>query len=51
MGAPGRRLQAAGVHRLVKLTDTLIAATAVEHSLPVVTQDGDHDAVAPAHPR
>ena len=42
--------QAAGVHRLVKLTDALIAATAVEHGLPVVTQDDDYDAIAQAHP-
>ena len=41
--------QAAGVHRLVKLTDALIAATAVEHGLPVVTQDDDYDAIARAH--
>jgi len=43
--------QAAGVHRLVKLTDALIAATAVEHGLPVVTHDDDYDAIARAHPR
>lgn len=42
--------QAAGVHRLIKLTDALIAATAVEHGLPVVTQDDDYDAIARAHP-
>jgi predicted nucleic acid-binding protein len=36
---------------LVKLTDALIAATAVEHGLPVVTQDDDYDAIARAHPR
>jgi len=29
--------KAAGVHRTIKLTDTLIAATAIEHGLPVVT--------------
>lgn len=40
---------AAGIHRTVKLTDALIAATAVEHGLPVVTQDGDFDAMAAAH--
>ncbi|MDQ6527470.1 PIN domain-containing protein [Nocardioides sp. LHD-245] len=40
----------AGVHRAVKLTDSLIAATAVEHGLPVVTQDADFDALARAHP-
>lgn len=42
--------RSAGVHRLVKLTDALIAATAVEHGLPVVTQDDDYDAIARAHP-
>ena len=41
---------AAGVHRLVKLTDALIAATAIEHGLPVVTQDNDYDVIARAHP-
>lgn len=40
----------AGVQRFVKLTDALIAATAVEHGLPVVTQDDDFDAMARAHP-
>lgn len=40
----------AGVHRTVKLTDALIAATAVEHGLPVVTQDDDYDQIAGAHP-
>jgi predicted nucleic acid-binding protein len=39
----------AGLHRAVKLTDLLIAATAVEHGLPVVTQDSDFDRVADAH--
>jgi hypothetical protein len=42
--------RAAGVHRTVKLTDALIAATAVEHGLPVVTQDDDYDQIAGAHP-
>ncbi len=41
----------AGIHRTIKLTDALIAATAVEHGLPVVTQDDDFDAIAKAHPR
>lgn len=41
--------KAAGVHRTVKLTDALIAATAVEHGLPVVTQDGDFEQIATAH--
>ena len=42
--------QAAGSHRMVKLTDSLIAATAIEHGLPIVTQDTDHDQMAQAHP-
>lgn len=41
--------RARGVHRMVKLTDALIAATAVEHGLPVVTQDDDYDRIAAAH--
>lgn len=40
----------AGLHRAVKLTDALIAATAIEHGLPVVTQDDDFDLIAKAHP-
>lgn len=43
--------RAAGIHRAVKLTDALIAATAIEHGLPVVTQDEDFEAIAAAHPR
>lgn len=39
----------AGVHRTVKLTDALIAATAIEHGLPVVTQDGDYERIAQVH--
>ncbi len=39
----------AGVHRAVRLTDALIAATAVVHGLPVVTQDEDFDTIASAH--
>lgn len=42
--------RAAGIARAVKLTDALIAATAVEHGLPVVTQDEDYDRIAAAHP-
>lgn len=42
--------QAAGIQRTVRLTDALIAATAVEHGLPVVTQDGDFEKIAEAHP-
>lgn len=40
----------AGIHRTVRLTDALIAATAVEHGLPVVTQDDDFAQIAQAHP-
>ncbi len=42
--------RAAGIHRTVKLTDAVIAATAIEHGLPVVTQDADYDRIAVAHP-
>jgi predicted nucleic acid-binding protein len=42
--------KAAGVHRAIKLTDALIAATAIEHGLPVVTQDNDYDQMARAYP-
>ena len=42
--------KAAGVHRTIKLTDALIAATAIEHGLPVVTQDTDYDQMALAYP-
>ena len=42
--------RAAGIQRMVKLTDALIAATAIEHGLPVVTQDDDYDTIAQAHP-
>jgi predicted nucleic acid-binding protein len=41
--------RARDVHRTVKLTDALIAATAVEHGLHIVTQDGDYDQIARAH--
>ena len=34
---------AAGGHRTIKVTDALSAATAIEHGLPVVTQDADYD--------
>jgi predicted nucleic acid-binding protein len=40
----------AKIHRTVKLTDALIAATAVEHGLPVVTQDSDYESIAKTHP-
>jgi predicted nucleic acid-binding protein len=39
----------AGVRRAVKLVDSLIAATAVQHGLPVITQDADYDELAAAH--
>lgn len=42
--------RAAGVHRAVKLTDALIAATAIEHGLPVITQDADFDQISRACP-
>ena len=42
--------RAAGIHRTIRLTDALIAATAVEHGLPVVTQDDDFATIARAHP-
>jgi predicted nucleic acid-binding protein len=41
--------RAAGIHSMVKLIDALIAATAVEHGLAVVTQDDDYDRIAAAH--
>jgi predicted nucleic acid-binding protein len=39
----------AGIQRAVKLTDALIAATAVEHGLPVVTQDEDYSQMSRVH--
>lgn len=53
MGSWARLVQdcrAAGIQRTVKLTDALIAATAIEHGLSVVTQDSDYDQMANAHP-
>jgi predicted nucleic acid-binding protein len=41
--------RASGVHLTVKLTDALIAATAVARGLPVVTQDEDYEQIARAH--
>ena len=38
-----------GIHRTVKLADALIAATAIDLGLPVVTQDEDYDQMAKAH--
>lgn len=40
----------AGIHRTIRLTDAFIAATAITHGLPVVTQDADFDRIAAAHP-
>jgi predicted nucleic acid-binding protein len=42
--------RSAGIHSTVRLTDALIAATAVEHGLAVVSQDGDFAKIAAAHP-
>lgn len=39
----------AGIQRAVKLMDALIAATAIEHGLPVITQDDDYNQMAEAH--
>ncbi len=41
--------RAAGIQRTVKLIDALIAATAIDLGLPVVTQDDDYDQMARAH--
>jgi predicted nucleic acid-binding protein len=41
--------RAAGIQRTVKLVDALIAATALDLGLPVVTQDDDYDQMASAH--
>jgi predicted nucleic acid-binding protein len=52
MGAWARLIsdcRAAGIQRMVKLTDALIAATAVDLGLRVVTQDDDYDQMARAH--
>jgi hypothetical protein len=52
MGAWARLVvdcRAAGIQRRVKLTDALIAATAIDLGLPVVTQDDDYDQMARAH--
>ena len=39
----------AGIQRTVKLIDALIAATAIDLGLPVVTQDDDYDQMSRAH--
>lgn len=52
MGAWARLVadcRAAGIQRTVKLTDALIAATAIDLGLPVVTQDDDYDQMSRAH--
>jgi predicted nucleic acid-binding protein len=52
MGAWARLVtdcRAAGIQRAVKLMDALIAATAIEHGLPVVTQDNDYEQMSRAH--
>ncbi len=41
--------KSAGIHRAIRLTDSLIAATAIEHGLPVVTQDSDYAKIAGVH--
>lgn len=41
--------RAAGIQRAVKLMDALIAATAVEHGLPIVTRDDDYEQLSRAH--
>ena len=40
----------AGIQRTFKLADALIAATAIDLGLPVVTQDDDYDQTSIAHP-
>ncbi len=52
MGAWARLVadcRAAGIQRTVKVMDALIAATAVEHGLPVVTQDDDYEQMSRVH--
>lgn len=39
----------AEIHRTVRLTDALIAATAIEHGLTVLSQDRDYLVMAEAH--
>ena len=49
-GPPGRGgAAAASIQRTVKLMDALIAATAIDLGLPVVTQNDDYDQMARAH--
>ena len=52
MGAWARLVadcRAGGARLTIKLTDTLIAASAIEHGLAVVTQDEDYDQMASMH--
>lgn len=52
MGAWARLVfdcRAAGIHRAVKLTDALVAASAMDLGLPVVSPDEDYDQMARAH--
>lgn len=54
MGAWARLVadcRSAGIHRTVKLLDALIAATAIDLGLPVVTQDNDYDQMSQVHAR
>ena len=39
----------ASLQQTIRLTDALIAATAIAHGLPVVTQDDDFERIARAH--
>ncbi len=41
--------RSAGIHRTIRLTDALIAATAIDSGLPIITQDGDYTRIAEAH--
>jgi hypothetical protein len=45
----GRHLAELVPCRAVKLMDALIAAAAIEHGLPIVTQDDDYEQLARAH--
>jgi len=52
MGAWARLVvdcRTAGIQRTVKMTDALIAATAIDLGLAVVNQDDDYDQMATAH--
>ena len=52
MGAFARLVHDCGrVDLRPRILDALIAATAVQHGLPVVTQDDDFSAMAAAHPQ